>query len=342
MSRERRILILGEGFSHDAHYGKTMRGIIRYGPDPVMAILDSRRAGEAHDGIPIVATVADALPYAPTVAVVGVATQGGRFPPAWRELLRTSIAAGLDVESGLHEFISEDPELMELARTHGVALRDLRKPPAGLSVPTGANLDVDASIVLTVGSDCAIGKKTVAVELDLEARRRGLTSVFVPTGQTGIAIAGWGIAVDAVVSDFLAGAAEWLVVEGARRGAGLLFVEGQGSLVHPLYSGVTLGLVHGSTPHLFVLCHAAGATEIEGSPGHPIPPLGELIELHERIALPARRATVACVALNTATIASDDDARRAIAEVGAETGLPTDDPVRFGAQHLLDALLARL
>ena len=342
MSSSRRILILGEGFSHDAHYGKTMRGIIRYGPDPVVAILDSQRAGESHEGIPIVGAVEDALPFEPTVAVVGVATQGGRFPPAWRDLLKASIGAGLDVESGLHEFLSEDPELTELARARGVTLRDLRKPPVGLNVPTGANLEVDARIVLTVGSDCAIGKKTVAVELDLEARRRGLASVFVPTGQTGIAIAGWGIAVDAVVSDFLAGAAESLVVEGARRGGELLFVEGQGSLVHPMYSGVTLGLVHGSAPHLFVLCHAAGATEIEGCPGHPIPPLPDLVELHESIALPARKAKVACVALNTARISGDDEARTAIADVAEETGLPADDPVRFGAQRLLDAILARL
>lgn len=342
MRSSRRLLILGEGFSHDAHYGKTMRGIVRYGPDPVVAILDSKRAGESHEGIPIVGTIRDALPFEPTVAVVGVATQGGRFPPAWRELLKASIAAGLDVESGLHEFLSEDPELTELARARGVTLRDLRKPPADLSVPTGANLEVDARIVLTVGSDCAIGKKTVAVELDLEARRRGLASVFVPTGQTGIAIAGWGIAVDAVVSDFLAGAAESLVVEGARRGGQLLFVEGQGSLVHPLYSGVTLGLVHGSAPHLFVLCHSAGVTEIEGCPGHPIPPLLELVELYESISLPARRAKVACVALNTSRISSDDDARTAIADVAGDTGLPADDPVRFGADHLLDAILARL
>ena len=295
----RRILILGEGFSHDPHYGKTMHGIIRYGPDPVVAIVDSARAGEEHEGIPIVGSVEEALQYAPTVAVVGVATQGGRFPPAWRALLRDSITAGLDVESGLHEFLSEDPELTELAREHGVVLRDLRRPPEGLNVPTGANLEIDAKIVLTVGSDCAIGKKTVAVELDLEARRRGLRSVFVPTGQTGIAIAGWGIAVDAVVADFLAGAAERLVVEGAERGGELLFVEGQGSLVHPLYSGVTLGLMHGSAPHLFVLCHRAGATEIEGSPGHPIPRLAELVELHERIALPRRPAKVWCIAVNT-------------------------------------------
>jgi uncharacterized NAD-dependent epimerase/dehydratase family protein len=338
---DRRLLILGEGFSHDPHYGKTMRGIIRYGPDPVVAILDSRRAGESHDGIPVVGRVEDALRYGPTVAVVGVATQGGRFPPAWRELLKSAIANGLDVESGLHEFVSEDPELTELAGRHGVALRDLRRPPEGLSVPTGANLEVDAKVVLTVGSDCAIGKKTVAVELDLEARRRGLASVFVPTGQTGIAIAGWGIAVDAVVADFLAGAAERLVVEGAKRGGELLFVEGQGSLIHPMYSGVTLGLVHGAAPHLFVLCHRAGTTEIEGAPGHPIPPLPELVELHERMSLPARPARVACLALNTAEL-SDEEARAAVAAAADETGLPADDPVRFGAGPLLDAVLARL
>ncbi len=342
MTRPRRILILGEGFSHDAHYGKTMRGIIRYGPDPVVAILDSARAGKTHEGIPIVGTVNDSLCFDPTVAIVGVATQGGRFPPAWRELLKSCIAKGLDVESGLHEFISDDPELIELASRYGVELRDLRKPPEGLNVPTGANLEIDAKIVLAVGSDCAIGKKTVVIELDREARRRGLQSVFVPTGQTGIAIAGWGIAVDAVVSDFLAGAAEQLVVEGARRGGKLLLVEGQGSLVHPMYSGVTLGLIHGTAAHAFVLCHRAGSTEIEGCPGHPIPPLPELVELHERIALPRRPAKVACVALNTRDLESDQAARAAISAVASETGLPTDDPVRFGSGYLLDALLARL
>jgi uncharacterized NAD-dependent epimerase/dehydratase family protein len=341
MSRPRRVLVLGEGHSHDPHHGKTMRGIIRYGPDPVVAILDSARAGEEYEGIPIVGTVDDALRYEPTVAVVGVAPTGGRFPPAWRDVLKACIASGLDVESGLHERISEDAELAELAAHHDVVLRDLRKPPEGLNVPTGANLEVPAKIVLTVGSDCAIGKKTVAVELDLEARRRGLPSVFVPTGQTGIAIAGWGIAVDAVVSDFLAGAAERLVVEGARRGGELLFVEGQGSLLHPMYSGVTLGLMHGAAPHAFVLCHIAGATEIDGCPGHPIPALPELVELHERISLRRRPARVVGIALNTAHL-DDAGARRAIAAASEETGLPADDPVRFGSRFLLDAVLARL
>jgi len=337
-----RYLILAEGFSADPHYGKTMRGVLRYRREDVVAILDSERAGEAEEGVPVVGTLDEALAYGPTTALVGVATQGGRFPPAWIQLLRSCVQSGLDVENGLHVFLDDDPELVALAREHGVELRDLRRPPADLSTATGENLAVPATIVLTVGSDCAIGKMTVSCELDLEARRRGLRSVFVPTGQTGIAIAGWGISVDAVVSDFLAGAAERLVVEGASRGD-LLWVEGQGAILHPIYSGVTLGLVHGSVPHLYVLCHEAGRTEIAGAGGGPhlIPPLSELVELHERISLPVRPARVACVALNTRSL-DEAEARQAVAAAGDETGLPADDPVRFGAGRLLDAVLGGL
>jgi uncharacterized NAD-dependent epimerase/dehydratase family protein len=334
-----RYLILAEGYSADPHYGKTMRGVLRYRRDDVVAILDSERAaGETEDGVPIVRTLDEALPFGPDTALVGVATQGGRFPPAWRELLRGCIEHGLDVENGLHEFLSEDPELRDLAALHGVELRDLRRPPADVSTATGANLDVRATIVLAVGSDCAIGKMTMALELDLEARRRGISSVFVPTGQTGIAIAGWGISVDAVVADFIAGAAERLVIEGAARGGELLWVEGQGAILHPVYSGVTLGLYHGSVPHLLLLCHEAGRVEIEGVGGgpHPIPPLRELVELHERLALPVRPARVAAVALNTRNL-DEAAARAAIAAAEEETGLPADDPVRFGAGKLLAA-----
>src|SRR5438093_4062542 len=145
---EKRYLILAEGKSADPHYGKTARGVLRYSAHPTVAILDSVRAGETQDGIPVVGSVNDALCFNPTTALVGVATQGGRFPPAWRELLRSCIAKGLDVESGLHEFISDDGELSELAGRHGVELRDLRKPPEGLTVPTGENLLVPARIVL--------------------------------------------------------------------------------------------------------------------------------------------------------------------------------------------------
>jgi uncharacterized NAD-dependent epimerase/dehydratase family protein len=334
-----RTLILAEEFSADPHYGKTMRGILRYRRDDVVAILDSMRAGESNAGVPVVGDVEAAMAYDPQVAMVGVATQGGRFPPAWREILRACVVSGLSIENGLHEMLADDPELRPLADAAGVELRDLRRAPEGLDCATGANLDVDARIVLTVGSDCAIGKMTVSLELDRAARERGLASVFVPTGQTGIAIAGWGIAVDAVVADFVSGAAERLVIEGRRRGGELLWVEGQGSLVHPAYSGVTLGLYHGSVPHALVLCHRAGTTEIEGSPGHPIPPLRDLVELHERTALPRRPARVVAVAINTAGL-DDRGAAEAVAAATAETGLPAADPVREGADALLDAVLA--
>ena len=336
-----RLLILAEGFSGDPHYGKTARGVLAYGERPVVAIVDATRAGETQAGVPIVGSVEDALGFEPATALVGVATAGGRFPPAWRELLRTAIAHGLHIENGLHEFLADDPELSELARVHGVELRDLRRPPAGLNVPTGANLEQPTKNVLTVGSDCAIGKMTVSLELDRAARARGLASRFVPTGQTGIAIAGWGIAVDAVVSDFIAGAAEQLLVQGYERGGELLFVEGQGAVTHPAYSGVTLGLIHGSAPHAFVLCHKSGTTEVDGYPGHPLLPLPELVELHEWISLPARKARVATIALNTRDL-SEDAARAAIARAEAETGLPADDPVRFGAERILDAVVASL
>jgi len=338
---EKRYLILAEGRSGDPHYGKTARGVVRYARESVVAVLDSRRAGETYEGFPIVGSVEEALPFRPNTALVGVATAGGRFPPAWRELLKRCVAAGLDLENGLHQRITDDPELVELARGSGAELRDLRRPPDDLNVPTGANLDAPAHIVLTVGSDCAIGKMTVSLELDLEAQRRGVASVFVPTGQTGIAITGWGIAVDAVVADFIAGAAERLVLEGVERGGELLWVEGQGSLTHPQYSGVTLGLFHGSAPHALVLCHQAGQKFVNDDPRFPMPSLTELVELHERTALIARPAPVVAVALNTRDL-GEDEARRAVADAERETGLHADDPVRFGAARLVDAVLDRV
>jgi uncharacterized NAD-dependent epimerase/dehydratase family protein len=333
----KRYLIIAEGHSGDS-LAKTMQGILRYAPHPTVAIVDSGRAGESEQGVPIVARVADGMRYEPTVAVIGVAPPGGGLTDRWRALLRSAIEQGLDLEAGLHSFLGDDAELVGAARVHGVELRDLRRPPEGIGVPTGANLRHGAFVVHTVGSDCAIGKKTMALELDLEARRRGLASVFVPTGQTGIAIAGWGIAVDAVISDFVAGAAERLVVEGAKRGR-LLWVEGQGSIVHPSYSGVTLGLYHGAMPHLLVLCHRAGDTEVALVPGHhAIPPLEELVQRYEAVALPARPARVGAIALNTVNL-GEDEARRAIADAEGETRLPADDPVRFGAARLVQAIV---
>ena len=337
MSRPRRLLVLAEGRSGDPHFGKTARGVLRYAPQDVVAVLDSQSGAAEHEGFPLVPSVAGALQYEPTTALVGVATQGGRFPPAWRALLEECIRAGLDVENGLHEFLTADDGLTALARAHGVELRDLRKAPPDLNVPTGENLTHGSASVLMVGSDCAIGKMTVALELDRETKARGIHSEFIPTGQTGIAIAGWGISVDAVVADFIAGAAEQLVLEGVRRGGEVLFVEGQGSLLHPAYSGVTLGLIHGSAPHAYVLCHKADETVVDGDERYVIPPLSELVDLHERMSLLARPAKVLAIALNTRDL-DDAAARRAIDETQAETGLPATDPVRFGASVLVDAL----
>jgi uncharacterized NAD-dependent epimerase/dehydratase family protein len=335
---EVRYLILAEGKSADAHYGKTARGVMRYAPEKVLALVDSERAGATEEGFPVVGSVEEGLAFNPTTALVGVATQGGRFPPAGKELIKASIANGLDVENGLHEFLTDDPELVEAAKQHDVELRDLRKPPPDLNVPTGENLEIPGSISLMVGSDCAIGKMTVALELDREAQRRGVKSEFVPTGQTGIAIAGWGISVDAVVADFIAGAAERLVVEASRRGGELILVEGQGSLLHPQYSGVTLGLFHGSAPHTLILCHKAGEKFVDNDERFPIPPLSELVDLHERMSLIARPAKVVGIALNTRDL-TEDEAREAVRAAEADTGLPATDPVRFGAGPLVDALL---
>jgi uncharacterized NAD-dependent epimerase/dehydratase family protein len=182
---------------------------------------------------------------------------------------------------------------------------------------------------------------TVCLELDREARRRGIGSQFVATGQTGIAIAGWGIAVDEVVSDFVAGAAEQLVLEGHRRAGdgAILWIEGQGSINHPYYSAVTLGLLHGSAPHTMIFVHEPGRRLIEGDERYPIPPVPELIDEYQRMAAHVRPAPVVAVAAKTNRL-SDVEARRAIDELHADTGLPVDDPVRYGAGRLLDAVLA--
>jgi uncharacterized NAD-dependent epimerase/dehydratase family protein len=335
-----KLLILAEGYLADPHHGKTTRGVVNYGQNEIVAIVDSTFDGTDFQGIPVSETIAAALVHGPDTALVGVAPTGGKLPPAFRVQVLEAIEAGLDIEAGMHKFMADDPELSSRASSRSVELRDLRRPPDDLSVPTGANLEHAADVVLTVGSDCAIGKMTIALELHRTAQNQGRASVFVPTGQTGIAIAGWGIAVDAVVADYVAGASERLVIEGASKGD-LLWIEGQGSLIHPLYSGVTLGLYHGSMPHHLVLCHRAGDLHIDGRPVHTIPPLSELIEIYERAALPARPATVAAIALNTSLL-DEQAARVAIEEAEAETGLVAGDPFRFGSDRLVEAVGAAI
>jgi uncharacterized NAD-dependent epimerase/dehydratase family protein len=343
----KRYVILAEGaFDEEA---KTATGVMRYAESPTVAVIDSTRAGTVAgdhvpglvSDVPVVSELADALPFEPTTLLVGVAPAGGKLPETYRTAIIDALANGLDVESGLHDFLGDDPEFATAAHLSGRELRDLRRVPHGLNVPTGANLAVPAHTVLTVGSDCALGKMTVCLELDAEARRRGLASVFVPTGQTGIAIAGWGIAVDEVISDYVAGASERLVLEGHERGGdgAILWIEGQGSLNHPFYSGVTLGLLHGSAPHALVFVHEPGRATIDGDPRYGIPSLTELIDDQVRMARHVRPAAVVAVSLKTNRL-DEDTARAAIAEVERETGLVADDPVRFGAGRVLDAVLS--
>jgi uncharacterized NAD-dependent epimerase/dehydratase family protein len=337
-----RLALFTGGVFADSH-AKTAHGILRYGTREVVCVVDDTSAGAiasevvpyARRDVPVVATVAEAVKLGSNVLVIGVAPFGGHLTPEWRAALLEAIGAGVHVEAGLHTVLAEDAELAAAAAAAGVELRDLRAAPAGLSVPPAERPDV--RVVHTVGSDCAIGKMSVTLELDAAARASGRESAFVATGQTGIAITGWGIAVDHVISDFIAGAAARLVDEGASR-AQLLFVEGQGALGHPAYSGVTLGLLHGCRPDALVLCHRAGATFIDDYPETPIPPLPELIRLYEGAVGWVRPARVVAIALNTRGL-SDAEARAACDAVAAETGLPATDPVRFGAEPLLEAVV---
>ena len=343
-----RLAIFAEGL-FAKHTGKTAHGVIRYGTREVVAVIDSTCAGRTASEVepfcakpvPIVASLEEALERRPDTLLIGAAPPGGKLDPAWRSVLLAAIDAGLSLEAGLHTQLNDEPELNEAAERMGVELRDLRRAPLDLTVPKGPYSRPDeVRVVHSVGSDTVIGKKVVTLELDLAARERGIRSVYVPTGQTGVAIAGWGIAVDHVISDYVAGAGERLVLEGAERGD-LLFVEGQGALYHPAYSGVTLGLLHGSAPDLLVLVHKPNATHNRNYPDLPIPPLNELIAAYENVAAPVRPTRVAAIALNTSDL-DEDAARAAIADAERETGLPADDVVRFGADRVLQAVLNAL
>jgi uncharacterized NAD-dependent epimerase/dehydratase family protein len=339
----RRFVVLVEG-SLGVLDAKTAVALLRYAPASVAALLDSTRAGQTAEqalgfggAVPIVGTLLEALAFRPDALLVGIAPVGGLLPAPWRALLRDALAQGLDLWAGLHTFLADDPELAALAAARGRSLVDLRRVPAVLPVASARAREVGARIVLTVGSDCNSGKMTVAWEVVRGLTGRGESAVFVATGQTGVLLAGRGLAVDRVVSDFVAGAAEALVLDAAP-GHDWVVVEGQGALIHPGYSGVTLGLLHGALPEAMILCHQPTRTEIRHG-GIAIPPLPELVRRYEDALAPLRRGRVVAVALNTYDLDAPA-ARRAIADAHAATGLVATDPVRFGAAPLVDALLA--
>jgi D-glutamate N-acetyltransferase len=344
-----RIAILAEG-KLNPQDAKTAVGILRYRPETAVAVIDSAHAGSdaatalgdpsgPGASVPVVADVATALPYQPDTLLIGIAPIGGQLPDAWRAQLLAAIAAGLDIVSGLHHFLGDDPELASAAERAGVRIWDVRRPDDALALRIRESQAhrPGSHIVHFCGTDCNVGKMTVAVELDREARRRGLSSGFAATGQTGIMISGEGIPADRFISDFLAGGVEALVIDFANR-YDWVFVEGQGSLIHPAYSAVTLGLLHGAAPDLLILCHEAGRAHIRGY-DVPIPPLSVVRQMYETAAAWLKPAPVVAVALNTRLL-DEASARRALADAEHETGLSAADPVRFGAGPLLDALLA--
>ncbi len=348
----RRLLVLAEG-QFSVHHAKTAIGVIRYGRDPVVAVLDSTRAGGSvadvlpgYD-IPFVASVEEALalPEPPTALLIGIAPTGGRLPGEWRTTILAALDAGLHVLSGLHQFLGDDPEFAAAARAGGANIIDYRRPPERMDTAVGRRHGPGKRVILTVGTDCAIGKMSVALELAAAGRRAGRNALMVPTGQTGQMIEGWGVAVDRVISDFENGTVEWLVEEGEARGDWLI-VEGQGSLDHPAYSAVTLGLIHGATPHAMVMVHKPGLEEHDfdhlPEASFPIASLPGFIDLHERVAGLVAPSRVVAVALNTSLIPDDAAARRAIEATAAETGLPCDDVVRFGPDALWAEIEARV
>jgi uncharacterized NAD-dependent epimerase/dehydratase family protein len=342
VSSTERFLILAEG-QFGPHSSKTASACIRYSPDRVVGVIDSTRAGRTADdvlgfggSIPVVATLADGLALAPNALLIGIAPAGGQLPAEWRTMLVTSLERGLDVWSGLHYFLADDPELAAAAQRGGARIVDLRRPPADLDVATGKTRDLDATVVLTVGTDCNIGKMTAQLQLRDVLQARGNRVAFAATGQTGILVEGWGIAVDAVVADFIAGAAERLTLQAAKD-ADIVLVEGQGSIIHPSFSGVTYGLIHGTLPHAFVLCAQPSRKAIRRNEWVPIPPLDEMVRMHDAAVAALRPAPTIAVALNTSDL-SDADARAAVREAEALTGVPATDPVRFDATPIAEAI----
>ena len=337
-----KLAILAEGQFAPAT-AKTAIGVLRYAPYPVVAVVDSTKAGSeafwhvgVGKGVPIVATVDDAIALGAEALLIGTAAAGGRIADSYRPHLARALERGITVWNGLHERVLSDPALAAAAKRGHASVRELRDPPAELPIGGHRVRREGALVVLTVGTDAAVGKMTASLEIAEALRRAGKRATFVATGQTGIAIVGEGIAVDAVIADFIAGAAEKMVCDAAE-GADYVIVEGQGSLTHPGFSGVTLGLLHGTAPDLMVLCHDAVRPVMKGyeREGLRVRSLSDCIRIYEDAAAwsrpgDAERARVVAIALNTARL-TGDLARATVLEAGGETNLPAADPIRDGA-----------
>lgn len=358
------LTVLADGCFGESQ-SKLALGVIRYGEWPIASVIDSSRAGKTVRDItgmpcdaPIVSTLSEALATQPKALLIGTAPPGGVLPPEWREILAQALRSGLHIINGLHFFLTEEPDLVELAAEHQVKLWDVRDPEAyGRHKFQEINLQKsrpkNLRVIAMVGSDCAVGKMHTALELHAHSQAQGQSSQFLATGQTGILIAGRGVPLDRVIGDFMAGALEVCIQEeiadlpaAKTDQAHWVFVEGQGSLLHPAYSGVTLSLMHGANPDALILCHKAGQESIRNYPHIPLPAMRELVKLYEQAAAWVRPqgekpAKVAGIAVNTSAI-SEPEARKYLNQLADETGLPITDPVRYGVESLFTALEPQL
>jgi len=324
---------------------KTAEGVLRYGANPIACVIDATQGGKSIKELtgidcqaPIVASIEEAAALKSGALLLGTAWAGGAMPPEWKADIVKALENGMDVVNGLHDFLEEDEAIVKVAKERGQQLFDVRKSPDHLPVAAGRVMKSNAYVVLTVGTDCSVGKMTVSLEIQKSARRQGISCGFVATGQTGIMICGKGIAIDRVIGDFMAGATEKLVLEAAEE-SDLIMVEGQGSLAHPGFSGVTMALVHGACPQAMVLCHRPSRKSIKGT-DMAISDYKKLIETYESMAAYMRPSKVVAIALNTHDLTLEQ-AEHEISQAQKLTGLPATDPVRFNADILLKAILDR-
>ncbi|MBZ0255010.1 DUF1611 domain-containing protein, partial [bacterium] len=316
--------------------------LARYRPEDIVGFLDNKFAGQdtkellgIPNSFPIFATLEDAMQAKPDSLVIGVAPQGGRLDPQWRSLLLDAIQRGLDIYSGLHEILNDDDEFAAAAKQSGGTLYDVRQPPEDLPIGKAFARKTKALRLLAIGTDCNVGKMVAMLELNQALKDQGLKSEFIATGQSGILISGKGIAIDRVISDFAAGAAEKMVLE--NQDADVLLVEGQGALTHPGFSGVTLSLLHGTLPHGVILCHRPGRETMRGN-DVPVSSLRTHIELCERLCEPIFPTKVIGVVINGYGF-SDEEFNNEIKKAQDETGLPVVDVIRTGPQALIEPIL---
>jgi uncharacterized NAD-dependent epimerase/dehydratase family protein len=334
-----RIVVLTEGNTNPLS-AKTAASVIRYRPDEVVAILDSTAVGGRAEellgvggNLPIVATLADAP--AADCLLIGIAPSGGKVPDAWRPILVEALTRKMSIVSGLHDFLGDDPELAATAAAHGVTIHDVRRSHQR-RVARQQGIRAECLRILTVGLDCSVGKMITSIEVTRCLQRAGHRAKFVATGQTGILVEGDGCAVDCVVADFISGAAEDLVL--THQHHDILLIEGQGSLYHPSFSGVTLGLLHGSLPDGMILCYEVGRQGARGLAHVPLPSLAEAKEFYEVAARAMHPSRVIGIAMNSRTL-TDAEAADERQRVAAEFRLPVCDVFRHGPQPLADAVL---